>query len=159
VLAQSKVSADGKTVSAGLRHFSTYAVVSEPSALDVELKIAPNPFSPRVRPYGSANFGTCISVRAETPEVRLIHLDLQIYNLLGDMVWGVKIQNAKPETYSIWWDGTTTDRVVPWTNAEDRQVVVKGKNLCRNGRYFAVLVVKDYNNKETKYMKQIILVK
>jgi hypothetical protein len=160
VLSNSIVSPDGKTVSAGLSHFSTYAIVSPPPTLSVDFSVSPNPFSPKVRPQGSQGpLGTCIAVRAETPEVRLSSLDLRIYNLTGDMVWGVQIQNALPQTYSIWWDGTTTDRVEPWKDANNAQVLVNGKNLCRNGRYFAVLVVTDFNNKENRYMKPIILVK
>jgi hypothetical protein len=159
-LLNSRVTTDGKMVIAGITHFSTYAVVSKPGNLSVEFSVAPNPFSPRVRPgLNAPSLGTCLTVKPEMPEVALRSLEVRIFNLLGDFVWGVEIQDAQPTTYSIWWDGTTSERVEPWKNANTTIVTFKGKNLCRNGRYFAVVIVKDFNNKEKKYMKQIVLMK
>ena len=93
------------------------------------------------------------------PEVRLQKIEVRIYNLVGDIVWAVQVLNARAEAYSFWWDGTTTDRIVSWPDANQTTVLVKGNNLCRNGRYFAVVIVKDFGNKEKKYMKQIVLMK
>ena len=77
------------------------------------------------------------------------------------MVWHIQIPNALPQTYSIWWDGTTTERKMNWPSAklmENANNEIAGKNMCRNGRYFVVLIVKD-SQKEHKYMKPIILIK
>jgi hypothetical protein len=158
-LNNSRVATDGKTVVAALTHFSTYAVVSQPGDLSVKFTVSPNPFSPRVRPGFGAPLGTCLSVKPEMPEVRLQKIEVRIYNLVGDIVWAVQVLNARSETYSFWWDGTTTDRIVSWPDANQTTVIVKGKNLCRNGRYFAAVIVKDFSNKEKKYLKQIVLMK
>jgi hypothetical protein len=159
-LANSTVAADGKTITAGIVHFSQYTVVSQPGRLSAEFSVSPNPFSPRVRPRGAGQpLGTCISVKPEMPEVSLQYMEVRIYNLVGDLVWAVQVRNALPEQYSVWWDGTTTDRVENWGDRNDKTVKVKGKNMCRNGRYFVVLIIKDMNNKELKYMKPVILMK
>ncbi|MBN2037420.1 MAG: carboxypeptidase regulatory-like domain-containing protein [Chitinispirillaceae bacterium] len=157
-LVNSSMAADGKTIMAGITHFSTYAVVYQPGKLSAEISISPNPFSPRVRPGIGRPLGTCISVKPEMPEGSLQDLQVRIYNLLGEMVWGVQIQGALPEQYSIWWDGTTTERIEPWKDFK-REVEIKGKRLCRNGRYFVAVIIKDMNNKEKKYLKQIVLMK
>jgi hypothetical protein len=158
-LNNSRVATDGKTVMAAITHFSTYAVVSQPGNLSVKFNVSPNPFSPRIRPGFGVPLGTCLSVKPEMPEVRLQKIEVRIYNLVGDIVWAVQVLNARSEMYSFWWDGTTTDRIVSWPDANQTTVLVKGKNLCRNGRYFAVVIVKDFSNKEKKYMKQIVLMK
>jgi hypothetical protein len=158
-LNNSRVVMDGKTVTAAITHFSTYAVVSQPGNLSVEFTVSPNPFSPRIRPGFGMPLGTCLTVKPEMPEVRLQKIEVRIYNLVGDIVWAVQVLNARSETYSFWWDGTTTDRIVSWPDANQTAVIVKGNNLCRNGRYFAVVIVKDFSNKEKKYLKQIVLMK
>lgn len=161
-LASSAVAADGKSISVGILHFSQYTVVTRPSQLSVDFSASPNPFSPRIRPRGGSSpfLGTCISVKLDMPETSLQYFEVRIYNLIGDLIWGVQVANATAKTYEVWWDGTTTERIEPWRYDASQTVVhVKGTNMCRNGRYFAVLIVKDFNNKETKYMKQIILMK
>ena len=159
-IANSAVAADGKNVTAVIAHFSTYAVVSEPGTFSAEVSVSPNPFSPRVRPGAGKPLGTCISVKPDMPEGSLQYLEVRIYNLLSDLVWGVQIMNALPEQYSVWWDGTTTDKVISRYDANDTWIDdVKGQNLCRNGRYFAVVIIKNMKNKEKKYMKQIVLMK
>ena len=160
VCANSVIASDGKTISAGIVHFSQYTVVSRPGKLSAEFSISPNPFSPRVRPLGAGQpFGTCISIKPEMPEVSLQYMEVRIYNLVGDMMWAVQIRNALPEQYSVWWDGTTTERVENWLDRNVKTVQVRGKNMCRNGRYFVVLIIKDMSNKELKYMKPVILMK
>jgi hypothetical protein len=159
-LSNSVVAAEGKNVAAAIGHFSTYAVVAEPGAFSAEVSVSPNPFSPRVRPGAGRPLGTCISVKPDMPEGSLQYLEVRIYNLLSDLVWGVQIMNALPEQYSIWWDGTTTDKIVLRSDANDTWIDdVKGRHLCRNGRYFAVVTIKNMSNKEKKYLKQIVLMK
>jgi hypothetical protein len=42
-------------------------------------------------------------------------------------------------------------------NSQD--LVMQGKAMCRNGRYFVVLTIRDFNGKEKNYMKQVVLIK
>jgi hypothetical protein len=158
--ANSSVAPDGRSVSAPAAHFSSYAVVTQPSGLTVDFSIHPNAFSPKVRPLGATMpLGTCIAVTPDMPEGRLQQVDVAIYNLLGDRVWAVQIQNAMAAAYSIWWDGTTTDRIVGWPDANRTTVTIQGRTMCRNGRYFVVVTVKDYHNKEIRLMKPVVLMK
>jgi hypothetical protein len=153
------VAAGGKTASVNLAHFSRYAVVAPPKGLSVDVSVSPNPFSPKVRPQGAGSpLGTRIAVRPEMPEVRLQYIDIRIYNIVGDQVWALQIPNAQPMQYAVWWDGTTTTRVESG-DPNRPTITVQGDRLCRNGRYFVVVTVKDYNNKEKKVMKPIVLVK
>jgi hypothetical protein len=150
-------------VQAALTHFSRYAIVAEPGALSSSLRISPNPFSPYIKPiheYGinAQHFGTCIRFRPEIPEQRLRRVTVHIYNIVGDRVWAMEILNAKPQEYSLWWDGKTTEREVTW-NDKNTTIKLPGKKMCRNGRYFVVLTVIDINGNEKRYMQPVVLMK
>jgi hypothetical protein len=162
-LRNSIIAADGRSISAELSHFSRYAIVSQPSTdFRADMIISPNPFSPRVRPGNGRPLGTCIKATVAAPEQNFISLDLRIYSLTGDLVWGLEIRNGiSNREYSIWWDGTTTNRIengAAWTG-DSKTYIVRGKNMCRNGRYFAVLTANGYKDKSLKLMKQIVLMK
>ena len=158
-LSNSTVSAGGKTAGVQIAHFSRYAVVAPPKGLSVDCSVSPNPFSPRVRPQGAGTpLGTCIKVKAEMPGIRLQYIEVRIYNIVSDLVWALQITDAQPIQYSVWWDGTTTERVERG-NPNQAVITVSGSRMCRNGRYFVVVTAKDYDNKEQKLMKQIVLVK
>lgn len=158
-LLNSKISQDGQKISAALSHFSEYTIVAGPSKGGY-LNVTPNPFSPYVWPKSVSpeekRFGTCISFRVETDRPPLKDVKVRIYTLTGEPVWSMQIQNANQYPYQIWWDGRTSNRELDGTG---NIISVKGDRMCRNGRYFVVLSAKDSNNKEQRYMKQIVLMR
>jgi hypothetical protein len=160
-LMNSKVSSDGKKISAALSHFSQYSIVAGPSRGGY-LDVSPNPFSPYVWPRSISpeekRFGTCISFKVETDRPPLRDVKLRIYTLTGEPVWAMQIQNANQYPYQLWWDGRTSNRELIWTQPGNI-IAEKGERMCRNGRYFVVLSAKDSNNKEQRYMKQIVLMR
>ncbi len=163
-LPNSRISSDGKTVSAALTHFSLYCLVYEPSD-ELILDIAPNPFSPYVIPHHNPfdnedlmpqKNGTCIRVQADIEEART-EVRVRIYNIVGDLVWSMLIQNADNLPYYIWWDGRTSERDLI-SSGNDHTVAPKGKLMCRNGRYFAVVTAK-IKGKEKSLMKHMVMLK
>lgn len=156
----SVISDDGKTIHAGLTHFSRYAIVSE-QVNSSFLKVSPNPFSPFVRPKQpeNTNYGTCIEFQIESSSPRLHEILLRIYNITGDIVWSLSIQNAETVPYAVWWDGRTNSRENTLIKPGNVIVLPQGKKMCRNGRYFIVLTAKDTNGKQRQMMKQIVLMK
>lgn len=156
----SVISDDGKAIHAGLTHFSRYAIVSE-QVNSSFLKVSPNPFSPFVRPKQpeNTNYGTCIEFQIESSSPRLHEILLRIYNITGDIVWSLSIQNAETVPYAVWWDGRTNSRENTLIKPGNEIVLPQGKKMCRNGRYFIVLTAKDTNGKQRQMMKQIVLMK
>lgn len=160
-LMNSKVSSDGKKISAALSHFSQYSIVAGPSRGGY-LDVSPNPFSPYVWPRTirpeEKRFGTCISFKIETDRPPLRDVKVRIYTITGEPIWAMQIQNANQYPYQLWWDGRTTNRELVWTQPGNI-IAEKGERMCRNGRYFVVVSAKDSNNKEQRYMKQIVLMR
>ena len=166
----SLVADDGSSVNIRTTHFSRYALVWKPSRGKVSIKVKPNPFSPYVVPvndYGvsasNRNLkGTCIEISGQSDYK--FKLELDIYNVVGDRVWSTLLESATSGlSYRIWWDGKTLDHTKNLTGGvqdEDQAMSfsVSGDRMCRNGRYFLVVIFKD-NKDEKKYMKQIILFK
>jgi hypothetical protein len=162
-LVNSMIASDGKSVSAGLTHFSRYSLVFEPSD-QLSMDIAPNPFSPYLIPHYNPfdagervaqHNGTCIRIRANCKMATTVKV--RIYNILGDLVWSLQIPSAGTTPYYIWWDGRTSDQEIMGSNS----VPVfsgKGTTMCRNGRYFAVVSAK-INGKEQRIMKHLVLMK
>ncbi len=161
-LPNSKISSDGKTVSAGLTHFSRYAIVSQPGELEGSLSVSPNPFSPYIRPvkeYGAdAPFGTCIKFRIEAPEERVPNVKMHIYTATGQRVWAVEMLNVAVGEHRVWWNGKTNNREEVW-NPELPDGGITYGSMCRNGRYFVMIVIRDIKGKEVKYMKPVVLMK
>ncbi|HEX3020623.1 MAG TPA: carboxypeptidase-like regulatory domain-containing protein [Chitinispirillaceae bacterium] len=160
-LLNSKVASDGKMICAALSHFSEYSIVIGP-ARGGYLNIAPNPFSPYVWPRAISpedkRFGSCISFKVETDRPPLKDVKLRIYTITGEPIWSMHIQNANQFPYQLWWDGRTASKELVWTKPGNI-IVEKGEKMCRNGRYFVVLSAKDTNNKEQRFMKQIVLMR
>jgi len=160
-LMNSKVSSDGKKISAALSHFSQYSIVAGPTRGGY-LDVSPNPFSPYVWPRSISpeekRFGTCISFKVETDRPPLKDVKVRIYTLTGEPIWAMQIQNANQYPYQLWWDGRTTNKELVWTQPGNI-ISEKGEKMCRNGRYFVVVSAKDSNNKEQRYMKQIVLIR
>lgn len=173
-LANSTASKDGKTVSAFVPHFSRYAVLTQSVDLTSTFSILPNPFSPdksasefeslALRLGRDAPKGTCISFTPDVSEQRLDKIKIRIYNIVGDLVSSVVMQNVPKMTqYRLWWDGRTTDRDFTWDEltrtADDNARILVGNKMCRNGRYFVMLTIWDAKGKEKNYMKQVVLIK
>lgn len=155
----SSVSSDGKRISAKITHFSRYAVLVE-MKMSGYLKVSPNPFSPYVWPRNISvdkHLGTCIEFQIETAFLP-VDAQLRIYNVVGDLVWSLHIQDADRLPYRVWWDGRTTDKDIIWSKP-GYTIAEPGKKMCRNGRYLTVLTARDANNSEWKFMKQIVLIK
>jgi hypothetical protein len=174
-LGNSALSADGKTVSAFIAHFSRYAVLTRSVDLMSTLSVLPNPFSPdksasefeslALRLGRDAPKGTCISFSPDVSEQRLDKIKIRIYNLVGDQMASVVMQNIpKMIQYQLWWDGRTTDRDINWDELKPHPTIqnakiMAGNKMCRNGRYFVVLTIRDAKGKEKNYKKQVVLIK
>ena len=172
-LANSTTSIDGKTVSAFVPHFSRYAVLTQSVDLTSTFSILPNPFSPdksasdfpslAQRLGNNAPKGTCISFMVDMQDQRLNNVKIRIYNVVGEQVCGVVLQGPfKMTPYQLWWDGRTTDHIVDWGTLKafnENGAVMNGGKMCRNGRYFVLLTIKDITGKEKNYMKQAVLIK
>ena len=172
-LANSTAGIDGKTVSASVPHFSRYAVLTQSVDLTSTFSILPNPFSPdksasdfpslAQRLGNNAPKGTCISFMVDMQDQRLDNVKIRIYNIVGEQVCGVVLQGPfKMTPYQLWWDGRTTDHTVDWGTLKafnENGAVMSGGKMCRNGRYFVLLTIKDITGKEKNYMKQAVLIK
>jgi hypothetical protein len=174
-LANSLTSSDKKTVSACIAHFSRYAVLTQSLDLTSTLSILPNPFSPdksaadfeslAQRLGRDAPKGTCISFAPDVSEQRLDKIKIRIYNIVGDLIASVVMQNIpKMIQYRLWWDGRTTDHEINWDElnrqpSDANARILIGSKMCRNGRYFVLLTIKDVKGKEINYMKQVVLIK
>lgn len=179
-LANSFVASDRKSVSAGITHFSRWAVLAISGGLQSSLTVLPNPFSPN-RSASENDFantplramfgldapkGTCISFIPDVGDQKIRKVNIKIYTLVNDLVCSVVLQNAtKLVKYSLWWDGRTTDHDMTWDelpsgpDANSKVFPVGGRKMCRNGRYFVVLTIEDYAGKAKSYMKQVVLVR
>ncbi|NLD94715.1 MAG: carboxypeptidase regulatory-like domain-containing protein [Fibrobacter sp.] len=155
-------------VSAKLTHFSKYTILSEASNSGY-LHISPNAFSPYVnmgqidplKPYN----GTCVSFQVQTK--KQTNGKLAIYNVVGDLVWSMNIDNMSTNPYQVWWDGRTSNNSInasrlPITYGTNGETVLvpKGDKMCRNGRYFVTLTAtEEINKKVYRFMKPVVLMK
>jgi hypothetical protein len=170
ILPNSVVDVNRQTVSANIRHFSRYAILTASTELISTLSILPNPFSPDRRASEFPSLarrlgnntppGTCISFTPESPDNDIAQTRIGIYSISGEQVVKVVMSGARNlNEYRLWWDGRTTGRdQVDW---DPRKSVMQmnGKAMCRNGRYFVLLTLKDSRGKEKNFMKQVILIK
>ena len=168
-LANSTAGSSGKTVSAYVPHFSRYAVLTQSVDLTSTLSILPNPFSPDKKASDFESLalrlgrdtpkGTCISFTLDAQDQTVPKVTVRIYNVVGDKVCGVVLPSAaKMQLYQLWWDGRTNDNDVEW-KVDENSFVMTGNKMCRNGRYFVLLTIKDKSGKEKNYMKQVVLIK
>ncbi len=155
-------------VGAKLTHFSKYTILSEESNSGY-LNISPNAFSPYVnmgqidpsKPYN----GTCISFQIQTKNQ--INGKLAIYNVVGDLVWSMNIDNMSTNPYQVWWDGRVSLNSInasrlPITYGANGETVLvpKGDKMCRNGRYFVLLTgTEEIDKKVYRFMKPVVLMK
>ena len=177
VLPNSVINTAEKTISAKLTHFSRYAILVQSTALTSTLSILPNPFSPDKKasdfPSLSSRLGkdtpkgTCISFSPESPDATVQEIRIAIFAIMGEQVSKIIMRNAsKMIEYHLWWDGRTTNQSgITWdalklpSSGDANGRVMAGDKMCRNGRYFVVLTVKDFSGKEKNYMKQVVLIK
>jgi hypothetical protein len=174
-LANSTVSADKKTASAGVTHFSRWAVLAMSTQLQSTLNVLPNPFSPNRSPSDNrfagtplrtmfgldAPNGTCISFVPDVPGQRIRKVTIRIYNIVNDLVCSVVFQDAqKLVKYNLWWDGRETERDAIWSQSDGTTKILSGagRKVCRNGRYFVVLTIEDDGGKAKSFMQQVVLV-
>lgn len=160
---------DNRYVTAKLAHFSEYTILAE-SKKSGYLSVSPNTFSPYVN-QGQVNvltpyYGTCIKFQLES-DAAVFNARLQIFNIVGDLVWSMELMNVENVPYAVWWDGKTTSKdimidrpsQVSMNQMGESVIVPKGEKMCRNGRYFVVLTAKDTNKKTFRYMKPVVLMK
>jgi hypothetical protein len=176
MLTNSQVDLDAKTVSANISHFSRYAVLVQTTSFTSTLSILPNPFSPdkRASDYPSllsrlgtnSPKGTCISFTPEVSDATIQQIRIAIYNIVGEQVAKVIMENgSKIVEHHLWWDGRSTGRgTATWDllkkcSQDENGRIMEGQAMCRNGRYFVVLTIRDDSGKEKNFMKQVILIK
>jgi hypothetical protein len=175
-LSNSMVDVENHVVSANIRHFSRYALLTRSTELTSTLSILPNPFSPdrrasefpslALRLGNNTPQGTCISFTPESPDAAIQQIRVAIYSIAGEQVAKVVLEGAsKLVEYRLWWDGRATGRDrADWPKLEiagkdPNARKMSGKAMCRNGRYFVVLTIRDFSGKEKNYMKQVVLIK
>jgi hypothetical protein len=167
-------------VTANVRHFSWYAVAAIPQKTDVSLQVVPNPFSPYVTirsqevqdrssisepPPQGVQGGTWIKFRPSSRDNNRVQLRLRIVSVHGETVWAAALQDAAVGVdHYVWWDGRSRKKEInlkEHTDAvpgNDAAFYVRGNAMCRNGRYYVMLHVKDGEKKEHK-LQEVILVK
>ncbi len=148
-------------------------LLNEDGDIQGDLTISPNPFSPYVSPMNDFVFlpgmnadvkGTCIkitpmnSTTAKNPEVTV-----NIYTANRTLVWNAQLPNAIPgKNYYLFWDGRTRRGTANGNDIinviEDTPIQPAGNEMCRNGRYFAVVTFDD-GKKVERFTREIILFK
>ncbi len=138
-----------------------------------DFEVSPNPFSPYVAPendyvglagMNSSIKGTCLkiipmnSTSSNNPDITV-----NIYTANRTLVWETQLNSVIPgKEYFIFWDGKTRigrsqskDQI---KTAENKVIYPQGDEMCRNGRYFAIVTIDDGNEKK-RFTKEIILFK
>jgi hypothetical protein len=147
-----------------------YALVTRTNNTTLAVSVSPHPFSPYIIPkkeYGPAetHAGTCIKVNVQAPESYVKSIKVHIYNATGKMVWGIEKLNAPTGENRFWWNGRTGGRgngraaVNEEAWSEDYYERNAGRPLCRNGRYYVMVIIKDTSDKQRRVMKPLVLMK
>jgi len=143
-----------------------YALVVKTNKTSIALSVSPHPFSPYIVPVKEhgpgAKAGTCIKVNVQAPEPFVKSVKVRIHNATGKMVWGIEKLGAQTGESAFWWNGRTSGsgRSVGedmWS--EDYYERNAGRPLCRNGRYYVMVIVTDMDGKERRAMKPLVLMK
>jgi len=155
-------------VGAKLSHFSKYTIMSE-AKNNGYLSISPNAFSPYVN-QGQVNplkpyYGTCIQFQIQSQ--KQVNGKVVIYNVLGDVVWSMNIDNMSSNPYQVWWDGRAVSHAINSQritkgvgNGGEIILAPKGDKMCRNGRYFVLFTGSEQiDKKHYRYMKPVVLMK
>ena len=154
--------------------FARFAVLyRDASELHAGVKISPNPFSPYVSPVTDyANLtamsgdikGTCIKITPfNSTSTSAPNVTVDIYTTSGELVWTAKLNGTVAgRDYYVFWDGRTritkNASNLSYKIQENTPLVIKGNEMCRNGRYFVITTFDDGNNKK-RITKEVILFK
>ncbi len=168
ILPSSRISDDGSVAWVYTSHFSRYAILHKIDELKGILGVKPNPFSPYIRPSGeygtvygnNVPLGVCFEV-TPVAQAEPLTVGIDVYSINGAHILTSKLPNPeRDKTYHIWWDGKTigNDRV-PVKSIGDGRYRLRGKEMCRNGRYFVVVTIEDGAGNEKQYMKPVVLFK
>jgi len=136
-----------------------------------ELQVSPNPFSPYVSPISDYMFlenmnadikGTCLKIIPMSSTTgNNPNMTIDIYSANRTLVWETKLFSViAGKEYYVFWDGKTrigrNGEII--TVKENTPIRPNGDEMCRNGRYFAVVTIDDGHDKK-RFTKEIILFK
>jgi hypothetical protein len=144
-----------------------YALVVKASKTSLAMSVSPHPFSPYIVPvkeYGSnAKAGTCIKVNVQAREPFVKSVKVRVHNATGKMVWGVEKLGAQTGETRFWWNGRTSGgsgaSVGEESWSEDYYERNANRPMCRNGRYYVMVIVTDMEGKQRRAMKPLVLMK
>jgi len=155
-----KVSAQVSRASS-LADSGRYALVIKTNKTALSVSISPHPFSPYIKPvkeYGpDAPAGTCIKVNAQAPDTYVKSVKVRIYNVTGKLVWGIEKLAAQTGENRFWWNGRTNGSEDVWS--DDYYNRNAGNPLCRNGRYYVMVIMTDMDGKQMRVAKPLVLMK
>jgi len=140
-----------------------YALVMRTNKASLSMSVSPHPFSPYIRPvkeYGQdAKAGTCIKVNVQAPGTYVRSVKVLIYNVTGKMVWGIEMPSAYTGAeHMFWWNGRTSRGVEVWS-PDDYYDRNKDRPMCRNGRYYVMVIMTDTDGKQMRVAKPLVLMK
>jgi len=147
-----------------------YALVVKTSKTSLAMTVSPHPFSPYIRPvieHGpDAPAGTCINVNIQAPDPFVKSVKVRIHNVTGKMVWGVEKLDAETGDNKFWWNGRTSGRgssaavsEVVWSDDYYKSEEYRSRPLCRNGRYYVMVIMTDMDGKQMRAVKPLVLMK
>ena len=162
-----KVSAPHVSKASALAVSARYALVLKTGKTSLGLSISPHPFSPYIRPekeYGKgAPLGTCIKVNVQAPDPAVKSVKVRIYNSTGKLVWGIEKLSAQTGENHFWWNGRTSGNgrasVSEDVWSENYYERNKDRPLCRNGRYYVMVIMTDMDGKQLRAAKPLVLMK
>jgi hypothetical protein len=144
-----------------------YALVVQTSRTSLTVSVSPHPFSPYIVPvkeYGlNAKAGTCIKVNVQAREPFVKSVKVRVHNATGKMVWGMEKLGAQTGENRFWWNGRTSGgsgaSVGEEAWSEDYYERNANRPMCRNGRYYVMVIVTDMEGKQRRTMKPLVLMK
>ncbi|MDR2592652.1 MAG: carboxypeptidase-like regulatory domain-containing protein [Chitinispirillales bacterium] len=144
-----------------------YALVLKTSKTSLSLSISPHPFSPYIvpkkeYPNNRDTAGTCIKVNIQAPDPFVKSVKVRVHNAAGKMVWGVEKLGAQTGENRFWWNGRTSGSggavsEIVWS--EDYYNSNRSRPMCRNGRYYVMVILTDMEGKQKRVMKPLVLMK
>ncbi len=146
-----------------------YALVLKTSNTSLSMSISPHPFSPYIvpkkeYPNNRDTAGTCIKVNIQAPMPSVKSVKVRIHNAAGKMVWGVEKLGAETGENRFWWNGRTSGSgnggavsEIVWS--EDYYNSNKSRPMCRNGRYYVMVIMTDMEGKQKRVMRSLVLMK
>ncbi|MDR2694165.1 MAG: carboxypeptidase-like regulatory domain-containing protein [Chitinispirillales bacterium] len=144
-----------------------YALVLKTSKTSLSMSVSPHPFSPYIvpkkeYPHNRDTAGTCIKVNIQAPEPFVKSVKVRIHNAAGKMVWGVEKLGAQTGENRFWWNGRTSGSggaVSEMMWSEDYYNSNRSRPMCRNGRYYVMVILTDIEGKQKRVVKPLVLMK